>query len=93
MLTKVLGTTQVLTSATGAAATSAALSPDVKKVRIATTTAVYVAFGENPTATSADLIIGADQAEHFSIPVDTPADKVSVLAVTTAGKVSITPVA
>lgn len=91
MLTKVIGTTQVLTSATGGATTSTSFT-GVKKVRIATTTAIHVAFGENPTASATDLIIGADQAEHFSFTF-TPAQKVSVLAVATAGKVSITPIA
>jgi len=87
MLTKIAGTTQVLTSS-GSAAQSTALT-DVTKIRIATTAAIYVAFGTNPTATSSDLIMGIDAIEHFKI---TPGHKVSVLQVTAGGKVSITPV-
>lgn len=87
MLTKIAGTTQVLTSS-GSAAQSTALT-DVTKVRIATTTAVYIAFGANPTATTSDLVLPVDAVEQFKI---TPGHKVSVLQVTAGGKVSITPV-
>ena len=90
MLTKLasaLGATQVLSSS-GTAATSTALT-GVSKVRIATTTAIYVAIGTNPTAGTSDLIMGVDACEQFSI---TPGYKVSVLQVSAPGKVSITPV-
>jgi len=90
MITKLasaLGATQVLSSS-GSAATSTALT-GITKVRVATTTAIYIAIGSNPTATTSDFILGIDGVEQFSI---TPGHKVSVLQVSAPGKVSVTPV-
>jgi hypothetical protein len=107
MLTKVLGTTQVLT-ATSTASTSTAFT-GYSKVRIASTVSVFVAIGKSPVATStSSFILPANTAEHFSInkgisypdystattvTITVPADKVSVLAVGGTGVVSITPIA
>lgn len=89
MLTKINDTiaTQVLTSS-GTSAASTALT-EVNKIRIATTTAVHIAFGTNPTATTGNLILPDDSVETFTI---NPGDKIAVIQVSSGGKVSVTPI-
>lgn len=88
MLTKVSGTTQVLTSSAVAANSAVLTGPG--KVRIATTQAIYVAIGANAVATGNDFIIGSNWAEHFKYA---DGDRVSVLQVASPGNVSVTIVA
>lgn len=87
MVTKIVGTTQVLTSSGSSAATTAFSS--VSRVRIAATENVYVAFGSAAVAAATDLIVVKEHPEVFTIA---DGDKVAVLQVTTGGKVSVTPV-
>lgn len=56
-------------------------------VRIVCTTAAYIAFGSNPTATAADMYIGADTPEYFRI---TPGHKVSAVQVAAGGTLHVT---
>lgn len=88
MLTKNIGTNQTLTSS-GVAATTSAISTDYRIVRIATTAAIYLKIGSNPTATSSDMMLPAGAVEKFAI---TPGHKVSVLQVSAGGTVTVTPV-
>jgi hypothetical protein len=107
MLTKIAGPAQVL--AAGAAASTSTAFTGYSRVRIASTVSIFIAIGTSPTATATTgTMVVANCPEVFYINkgfnytdvsttvtnyVVNPADKVSVLAVTTAGAVSITPVA
>ena len=91
MLTKVTGTTQVLT-VNSSVANSSIISNAVK-VRLAATTDTYIHIGNTLTAaTSSDFILPAGTAEHFKLP-DTAVAYISCLRVSADGKLSITPVA
>ena len=68
-------------------AESSAVSASAKYVRIAVTVDTYVAIGASPTATTSSMIIPGGVSEIFKC---NPADKVSVLQVSTGGFASIT---
>ena len=104
MLTKVIGTSTVLTM--GSSATT--VRPNTlefgtylgiyqalpaNKVRIATNSQpAFVAFGTTAT-TSTGVLIPANHSEHFKLDAGTLTNFVSVLQAGTAGIISITPVA
>ena len=92
-LTKV-GTTQVTQVLTAGAASTRTTTPITSlKIRIATTAAVYVNFGNNTVvATATNLIIPANAVEYFTVELAQGETYVAVLEVTTAGQVSITQV-
>lgn len=92
-LTK-FGTTQVTqVLAAGAATTATATAITSHKIRVATTTAVYLNIGTNSvTATTSDLVLPANAVEYFTIELSQGDVYVAVLQVTTAGVVSITQV-
>lgn len=91
MLTKVTGTTQVLSVGTSTETTT--VLTDAIKIRIAVTVDTHVRIGsDSSVATTSDLIMPAGTAEHFKVP-DT-SSYVSVLrAGSTNGKASITIIA
>lgn len=92
-LTKVGTTqnTQVLTSGAASVRTTTALTS--LKIRIATTAAVYVNFGNNTVvATTSNLILPANAVEYFTVELSQGETYVAVLQVTTSGQVSITQV-
>lgn len=92
MLTKVTGTTQVL-SVSSSVANSSVIT-DAVKIRLAATTDTYVEINETQTAaTTSSMIIPAGTAEHFKVPATSSNCYVSCLRVTTDGKLSITIVA
>jgi len=68
--------TQQVTVA-GASAQSAAFSADTRFVRLRTDTACRIVAGDNPTATTSDLSLDANQAEYFGV---TPGQKLAVIA-------------
>jgi hypothetical protein len=84
--------TQVLTA--GASSTATTTPFTARKIRIATTSAIYVNFGETSgvTATTSDLIIPASTVEVFTIEQGVN-NFVAVLQVTATGQVSVTEVA
>lgn len=105
MLTKIIGTSTVLTMS----ATATIVRPTTfeigthqgiyqnlpaTKVRIATNSqAAFVAFGTTATS-STSILIPANHSEHFKIDATgTLTNYVSVLQAGTAGLISITPVA
>jgi hypothetical protein len=91
-LTKITGATQVLTA--GASSTATGTPYTTHKIRIATTAAIYVNFGNSSVvATTQNLIIPANSTEVFSIEISQGNTYVAVLQVTTTGQVSITGVA
>ena len=104
MLTKVIGTSTVLTMS--ATATTVRLKTlefgtylgiyqalPASKVRIATNSQpAFVAFGTTAT-TSTGVLIPANYSEHFKLDAGTLTNFVSVLQAGTAGIISITPVA
>lgn len=84
--------TQVLTAGASSTATTTAIT--ARKIRIATTAAIYVNFGvtSGVVATTSDLIMPAGTVEVFTIEQGVT-NYVAVLQVTTTGQVSITEVA
>jgi len=91
MLTKVTGTTQVLSVGTSAETSQVLI--DALKIRIAVTVDTHVLItSDSSIATTNDLIMPAGTAEHFKLP-DT-SSYVSVLrAGSTSGKASVTVIA
>lgn len=91
MLTKVTGTTQVLTVGTSSEQTT--VLTNITKIRIAVTVDTHVKIASDSTiAGVTDMIMPAGTTEHFTLP-DT-SSYVSVLRVgSTSGKASITPIA
>lgn len=79
------GTTQTVAYTNVAAATTNAVGSTF--VRIVCTTAAFVAFGTNPTATTADLFVPANYPEWF--PID-PSHKVSIVRLTDSGSAYVT---
>lgn len=55
-------------------------------IRLTASSDCYVAFGPNPTATNASLMLPAGMVEYFGI---NPGDKVAVLQVSAAGFLNI----
>lgn len=81
------GTSQVLTMSASSQQFSA-VGAKTTVVRIATAgQAALIAFGTNPTATSASCFLAANSSELFAIH---PGDKVAVLQGGTAGSVYLT---
>ena len=75
-------------SYTGTAGTiSTAINSRTSVVRVLCTTDSYVAFGASPTATTASMIVPANQAEYF-VMVGT--EKVSAVQVSTGGVLHVT---
>lgn len=52
---------------TGGTTQSAAFNDKTKVVRLATDSICSVAFGTNPTATTADMRMGLNQTEYFAV--------------------------
>lgn len=69
---------------------SAALGANTVHVRLIATAACYVAFGANPTATSANMMLPPNVAEYFIV---TPATKIAALQVSSGGNINITELA
>lgn len=95
MITRVIGTTEVLTITDGDAATIDINATDLKplRVRVATTLDIHLKISDTSTAADAtDMILPAGSVETFTTKKD---DKVSVVRADTSstGKVSITVVA
>ena len=94
MLTKVLGTTQVLTLS-GSPQTVTVVNnvqagpPNVIKVRIATTQPAFIDFGK-PANASTSMLLPQNTAEHFKLD---STSTVSVLQAASGGVITITPVA
>jgi hypothetical protein len=84
--------TQVLTAGASSIATTTPIT--ARKIRIATTSSIYVNFSESSSvvATTSDLIMPAETVEVFTIEQGV-SNYVAVLQVTTGGQVSITEVA
>lgn len=80
------GTSQGLTT-TGTTQQSSAVGSDASIIRVAVNQDTYIAVGSNPTATTNSLMMPAGSVEFFAV---NPSDKVAVLQVTAAGRVSIT---
>jgi hypothetical protein len=70
-----------------ASAQSAATASGTKYVRIACTSAAYIAIGANPTATSSSMIVPANTAQIFKC---NGSDKVACLQVSAGGVMSVT---
>lgn len=80
------GTNQNITS-TGSSQQSNAFGDDVSLVRIYCETDTYLAMGSNPTASTSSMIIPGGGVEYLCV---NPAEKVAILQVSSAGKVTIT---
>ena len=80
-----------ITSSTSTSANANVFTSSTTIARVATTTDIYVAIGANVNATSANAILPAGKVEFFI--VNGGIDQVSVLAVTAAGKVSVSEMA
>lgn len=80
------GSSQGITT-TGASQQSSALSSDASIIRVAVNQDTYIAIGSNPTATANSLMMPAGAIEFFAVNAS---DKVAVLEVSAAGRVSIT---
>ena len=104
MLTKVIGSSTVLTMSSTATIVRPTTSEigtylgiyqslPASKVRIATgAQPAFIAFGTTATA-STGVLIPANHAEHFKLDAGTLTNFVSILQAGTAGLISITPVA
>lgn len=91
MLTKVTGTTQVLSVGTSQETTT--VLTDAIKVRIAVTVDTHVRIAsDSSAATTSDLIMPAGTAEHFKLP-DTSSYVSVIRAGSTNGKASISVIA
>lgn len=80
------GTSQGITSS-GTSQQSSALSADASIARVAVNQDTYIEIGSNPTATANSLMMPAGAIEFFAVNA---ADKIAVLEVSAAGRVSIT---
>jgi len=80
-----------ITSNKNAIANANVFTSSTTIARVATTTDIYIAIGANVSATSNDAIIPAGHVEFFI--VNGGIDQVSVLALTTAGYVSVSEMA
>lgn len=80
------GTSQGITT-NGTSQQSSALSADASIARVAVNQDTYIEIGSNPTATANSLMMPAGAIEFFAVNA---ADKVAVLQVSEAGRVSIT---
>ena len=65
---------------------STALSSETIIVRVVADVDCYLAFGDNPTATTSDLFLAAGSAEYFGV---TPATKIAVLYTGSNGYLNI----
>lgn len=54
----------------GASAQSSALAATTTLVRLHTDTPCHVLFATNPTATTSNMRLAADQTEYFSVPAN-----------------------
>lgn len=68
-------TTQVLTH-TGSSVQSAGFDSDTRFVRIHTDSVCHVIAGDNPTATTSNMRMAADQTEYFGVR---PGQKIAVI--------------
>jgi hypothetical protein len=81
------GTVQNFTMS-GTTQQSTAFGAQTYVIRIATgAQPAYFEIGANPTATSADSLIGANVVDYFTV---TPGQKIAVLEAGTAGAFSVT---
>jgi hypothetical protein len=71
---------------TGTAGQSAAFASGIHAIRICSSTAAYYKIGGNPTATSSDTYLPADEIEYLIV---NPGQKISFLQVSTGGTASI----
>lgn len=69
-------TTQVLTIS-GSNAKSAALNANTRFVRVHTDAICHITAGDDPTATTGDARLAADQTEYFGV---VPGQKLAVIA-------------
>jgi len=74
---------------TGTAGQSAAFASGIHAIRICSSTASYYKIGANPTATSSDTYLPADEVEYIIV---NPGQKISFLQVSTSGSASISQV-
>lgn len=81
------GTNQNVTVAGTSAATANALGADTRVVRLAATTACYIAIGTTPTATTSNPILPAGAVDYVIVE---PSDKIAALQVSTGGVLSVT---
>ena len=71
------GATTQTVSIGGTTAQSSAFGTTTRFVRIHTDAICSIAFGSNPTATTAKLRLAANQTEYFAVR---PSDKVAVIS-------------
>ena len=64
-----------------------AITTGTQKVRVICTSAAYIKVDNDPTATTADVYIGADSPEYFTI---TAGQKVSAIQVSSGGTLHVT---
>lgn len=82
-----LGRSHQKVAFTGTAGTSAAVGAQTTQVRIVLTSAGYIKFGANPTATNADIYVPANWPEVWEI---TPGHKVSAVQDSAGGNLHVT---
>ncbi len=71
---------------TGTAGQSAAFASGIHAIRICASSASYYKIGANPTATSADTYLPADEVEYLIV---NPGQKISFVQVSAGGNASI----
>lgn len=74
---------------TSTAGQSAAFASGIHAIRICASSASYYKIGANPTATSADTYLPADEVEYLIV---NPGQKISFVQVSSGGKASISQV-
>ena len=72
---------------TATAGQSNAFHAQTTVVRVVATSACYIKFGSNPTATTSDHYLPADWVEYFKV---TGGDKVSAVQASAGGTLSVT---
>ncbi len=70
----------------GTSARSTALDGDTRVVRLVATTATWLAFGSNPTATTSGTYLPAESVEYFTVA---GSSKIAALQVASAGSLNI----
>lgn len=80
-------TQKVSYTATAAASASIATGGGTVPIRLRATTDCHVAFGQSPTATTSDMLLGSGETEYFEI---TAGHKVSAVRATADGDLFVT---
>ena len=82
-----LGTSQNVAYTGTAGTISNAFGEGVTKVRVVTTSAAFIAFGQAPTATTSGAYMPAESAEYFTVR---PGEKVSAIQLSAGGTLYVT---